>query len=181
MIHPTRVTSIIRRLGITLALLTLPALSLAEEPPSANPEQRDFSSLHRLAQAVAQLGAPECAPKVHEAAIYLITDTESGAIAHSRSYDLISFSLEVTDHEGMTSYMSINIAPGKNLACAISYEIVTPVGTKCDVLAKEIWPNAQVGDPLRKQIIPLSLDDGQTVLLHPVGESCLVIRKEIIP
>lgn len=180
MTHPTRVTSIVRRLGIALALLAPPALSQAAEPPP-DPEQRDFSSLHRLAQAVAQLGAPECAPKVHEAAIYLIHDTESGAIAHSRSYDLFSFSLEVTDQEGMTSYMSINVAPGKSQACAISYEIVTPIGMKCDALAKEAWPNAQVGNPLRRQMVPLSLDDGQTVLLHPVGESCLVIRKEIIP
>jgi hypothetical protein len=146
------------------------------------PAQIDISSLHPMARAVAQAGAPECAMKVHEAAFYLVVDADSGAIADVRSEDLFSFSLEVIDPEGMTSYVSLNVAPGKDNACAISYEIVTPIAMKCEDIAQEIWPDATAGNPLRRQIIPLGLEDGTIVLLHPVGESaCIVIRKEIFP
>lgn len=141
----------------------------------------DIALLHPMAQAIARVGAPECAAKVHEAAIYLIVDTESGAIVHSGSDDLYSFSLEVIDPDGMTSYVSLNIAPGEDAACAISYEIVTPVGRDCAGVAETLWPGAVPGNPLRKNTIPIALGDGQTALLHPVGDACLVIRKEIIP
>lgn len=153
---------------------------VAEDTPSA--AQIDVTGLHPMARAIAQLGAPQCAQKVHEAAIFLIVDTESGAIMHSASKDLFSFSLEVIDPDGMTSYVSLNVAPGKDDACAISYEIVTPLGRDCETIAEQFWPEAVVGNPLRKQMIPLALPEGQTVLLHPVGETaCIVIRKEIIP
>ncbi len=143
--------------------------------------QIDLSGLHPMARVVAQAGAPQCAMKVHEAAIYLIIDTESGAIFHGGSDDLYSFSLEVIDPEGMTSYVSLNVAPGVDANCAIGYEVVTPIGEACSSLAERFWPEAVHGSPLRKRTIPLGLPDGQTILLHPVGDSCLVVRKEIIP
>ncbi len=188
--HAHAITSRAVRLAGCL-LLSMAVLSCAttdgtrsevteDEPPRA--AQIDVSGLHPMARAIARLGAPECAQKVHEAAIFLIVDTESGAIVHSGSEDLYSFSLEVIEPEGMTSYVSLNVAPGKDAACAISYEIVTPLGRDCKAIGEQFWPEAVVGKPLRKHMIPLSLPEGQTVLLHPVGETaCIVIRKEIIP
>lgn len=152
-----------------------------EDPTASQPTRIDLSGLHPMARMVAQAGAPQCAMKVHEAAIYLIIDTESGAIFHGGSDDLYSFSLEVIDPEGVTSYVALNVAPGVDANCAIGYEVVTPIGEACSSLAEHFWPDAVRGSPLRKQMIPLGLPDGQTILLHPVGDSCLVVRKEIIP
>ncbi len=161
-------------------LLSAGLLACASTGPAPTPVV-DYSTLHPMARVVAQAGAPQCAMKVHEAAIYLIIDTDSGAIFHGGSDDLYSFSLEVIDPDGRTSYVSLNVAPGGDANCAIGYEIVTPVGEPCSSLAERVWPEAITGKPLRKQMMPLGLPDGQTVLLHPVGEACLVVRKEIIP
>jgi hypothetical protein len=164
-----------------LALLLALSGTAAGDGTQPAPAQPDLSGLHPIAQAIAQAGAPQCAPRVHEAVVYLILNTESGAMMHAQSEDLYSFSLEVTDDDGLTYYVSLNVAPGNDAACAISYEIVTPLALDCEAIAKQLWPNAVVGNPLRKHMTPLAVGDGQTVLLHPIGDGCLVIRKEIIP
>lgn len=169
-----------------LALLTA-APVVADEtqvPDTETPPEGpriDLSGLHPVAQAVARAGALACAMKTHEAVFYLIAETESGGMVHFRTPDLLSFSFETIDFDGVASYISLNVAPGKEDHCAIGYEVVTHWPQSCESIAEEQYADMTVGNVLREKLLPLSIEGGPHVFLQPVDGGCNAIRKEIIP
>lgn len=170
--------------GILLLSLALAACATTTTNQAGSEEESpriDITALHPLARTIAQAGAPECAMKVHEAAIYLTIDTAAGALVHTNSRDLHTFSLEILDSDGLTSFVSLNIAPSAANACAISYEVVTLVPLACDAIISEGLVGAIVGDPVREHIMHYAFEGGPHVFLQPFGDACLMIRKEIFP
>lgn len=149
------------------------------EPPAAQDDP--YAHLHPLAQIVARAGAPACAAKVTEAAFFLTEGTGATAFWNFRSTDLLSFSLEVVSPEGVTSYVSLNIAPGENGACVIGYDAVTHWVNDCETVARHVWPDSHAVGTQPEHMTMLVGSDSEYLFLMPVDQGCVAIKKEVFP
>lgn len=163
------------------ACLCAAAAGAGGEPAAENSAPDPYADLHPLAQAVARAGAPACAAKVTEAAFFLTEGASATAFWNFRSAELLSFSLEVVSPDRVTSYVSLNIAPGEDGACVIGYDAVMHWASDCETVARIVHPGMRTAGTQPGSMAMLKGGDSEYLFLMPAGQGCVAIKKEVFP
>jgi hypothetical protein len=152
-------------------------------PASAKVEPAPIpANLNGMANAAAQAGVRTCLRRIDQVTTFLASNSQSGAMLFAPPQDpdrgLTSYSLEVLASNALSYAAADFTAVGQS--CAAVYESVTYWESTCAQVARAIFPNFPLANPLRQFISVLDGGAQVKVFLMPAGSNCVSIKKEIV-
>jgi len=172
-------------LALTLGLVTLTPVAIAQDQPTAAPTQQPAVSVNKITQVADKAGIKACTGRINQVANFLTAGVPGvGAMLFlppaNPDQQLVSVSMEIPIKGATAAYASASFAPNQANGCGGMYETVVYWPQKCDIVADKNFGTLKKIGALSKTIFVR--DGGVTtkIFLMPAGTGCVSIKKEVI-